>query len=188
VEVTMVFLTPPGDAPRLVAEYEGLDAATLGTHRKGWLRWSGGEGEEHHVVGLLRHLLRQESEAVIAPVAEYLRHTLKAFIRHIEEGPPGSAGRAAGPRESPELGELTHRVAVQLHDALYQIERYKSTSVRVLNMSREEYEVAKPILRRVNEEKSLGIGLYFANGRKKNTRTLGWEVIRALLERGEISR
>jgi hypothetical protein len=71
VAITMVFLTPPGDSPRLTAEYAGLDLEHLSAHRKAWLRWAGTRGENHHVIGLLRNLLRQESEAVIAPIADY---------------------------------------------------------------------------------------------------------------------
>ena len=188
VAITMVFLTPPGDSSRLTAEYAGLDLETLSGHRKAWLRWAGTGEEKHHVVGLLRDLLRQESEAAIAPIADYLRHTLKAFIRHVEEGPAGSAGRVPGPRESAELGDIVQVVTVQLGDVLYQLERYESTSIRVLNTSSQEYEVAKPILRRINDEKALAISLEFPTGRSKNTRTLGREVIRALLDQNKAVR
>lgn len=67
--------------------------ATVGLHRKAWLRWAGADGEARHIVGLLRELLRREADATIAPIADYLRHTIKAFIRHIEDGPAGSTGR-----------------------------------------------------------------------------------------------
>lgn len=188
VAVTMVFLTPPGDSPRLTAEYAGLDEETLAPHRKVWLRWAGTGGDKHHVIGLLRDLLRQESEAAIAPFADYLRHTLKAFIRHVEEGPAGSAGRVPSPRGSAELGDVVQVVTVQLGDVLYQIERYESTSIRVLNTSSQEYEVAKPVLRRIIEEKALAISFQFPTGRSKNTRTLGREVIRALIEQNKAVR
>jgi hypothetical protein len=68
---------------------------------------------------------------------------------------------------------------------VYQLERYESTSVRVLNTGPQRYEVAKPILRGINEEKQLGVDLLRANGRTKNTRTLGRDVMRALLEQGK---
>lgn len=95
---------------------------------------------------------------------------------------------APGPRESAELGDIVQVVTVQLGDVLYQLERYESTSIRVLNTSSQEYEVAKPILRRINDEKALAISLQFPTGRSKNTRTLGREVIRALLDQNKAVR
>jgi hypothetical protein len=130
-------------------------------------------------------LLHQEAEAEIAPIADYLRHTIKAFIRHIQESPAGTLGKVTTPSESPELGDIVQLVLVHLGDVAYQLERYESTSVRVLNTSAQQYEVAKPILRRINTEKDLGINLHRANGRAKNTRTLGREVIRALVEQNK---
>lgn len=186
VAITVVFLTPPGDSRRFAAEYMALDARTLTWHRKAWLRWSGPSEDRQHVVALLRRLLQQESEAEIAPVSDYLRHTIKAFIRHIEESPAGSSGKPSDPRESPELGDIIQVVLVQLGDVMYQLERYESTSIRVLNTSVPRYEVAKPILRRINEEKNLGVNIHRANGRAKNTRTLGREVIRALVEQNKV--
>ena len=130
---------------------------------------------------MLRHLLCQENQAAIAPIADYLRHTLKAFIRHIEESSAGTPlGRIPKPRIDPESVDLADVILVQLGDVIYQIERYASGSFRVLNTVTQEYaEEAKPILRRVNEEKTLGINIFRAGG-TKNTRTLGREVMRAL--------
>jgi PD-(D/E)XK nuclease superfamily len=186
VAITMVFLTPPGESSRLVDEYNALDVQLLASHRKAWLRWAGPDDQHHHIVALLRHLLRQETEAEISPIADYLRHTIKAFIRHIQESPAGTMGRTSEARESPELGDIVQVVAVQLGDVVYQIERYESSTVRVLNTNTQEYEVAKPVLRRANDEQTLGINIFRANGRSKNTRTLGREVIRALLTQNKV--
>lgn len=181
VAITMVLLTPPGESRRFTEEYQALDAQLLASHRKAWLRWAGAQDNRQHMVALLRHLLHQEAEAEISPLADYLRHTIKAFIRHIQESPAGSIGRASKAHESPELGDLMQVVTVQLGDVLYQIERYESSTIRVLNTSTQEYEVAKPVLRRANDERSLNINILRANGRSKNTRTLGRDIMRALL-------
>lgn len=180
VAITMVFLTPPADSTRFSEEYNALDAQLLASHRKAWLRWAGSEDDHQHIVALLRHLLHQETEAEISPIADYLRHTIKAFIRHIQESPAGTIGRINEGRGSPELGDIVQVVTVQFGEVLYQIERYESSTVRVLNTTTQEYETAKPILRRANDEKALGINIFRANGRSKNTRTLGREVLRAL--------
>jgi hypothetical protein len=79
------------------------------------------------------------------------------------------------------LGDIVQVVTVPLSDVLYQIEQYESSTIRILNTSTQEYEVAKPVLRRAIAEKALGINILQANGRPKNTRALGREVMRALL-------
>jgi len=186
VTVTMVFLTPPGDSGRFVEEYQALDSQLFASHRKAWLRWAGPENNQQHIVALLRHLLYQEAQAEISPIADYLRHTIKAFIRHIKESPAGAMGRASDAQESPELGDIVQIVTVQLGDILYQIEQYESSTVRVLNTATRQYEVAKPVLRRANDEKVLGINILGANGKPKNTRTLGREVMRALLAQNKV--
>ena len=178
VGVTMVFLTPPLESIRFQDEYDALDEKTLGRHRKAWLRWAGKDDDRSHIVALLRLLLVAEAEAQISPLAEYLRHTLKAFIRHILESPAGSFGRL---RETISPGEVVQVTAVKLGTTIYQIERHESTAIRILNLTSREYEVAKPILRQINEEKKLGVNLLAKNGKAKNTRVLGRDVINALV-------
>ena len=81
-----------------------------------------------------------------------------------------------------ELDKMVESVKVQLGNVLYQIERYQNSSIKVLNTNTQEYVTALPILRQVNSEKALGINLFWPNGREKNTRTLGREVMRALVD------
>ena len=181
VAITLVFLTPPGESRGLSEKYNALDAQLLGSHRKAWVRWAGLDTDSAHMVALLRHLLRQENEAAIAPIADYLRHTIKAFIRHIVQSPAGTPiGRIPKPRTSPESVDLAEVILVQLGDVVYQIERYASGSFRVFNTKTQQYVAAKAILRQANEEKMLGIDISRPGG-TKNTRRLGREVMRALL-------
>lgn len=185
VAITMIFLTPPGNSNRLREEYDLLDSVTLGAHRKAWLRWSGTDDQQHHIVALLRDILQQESAAEIAPIAEYVRHTIKAFIRHIQESPAGIMARTTQLNEAPEFGAIVQIVPVQLGESIYQIEQYESMTIRVFNTNTQTYEVAKPVLRRINEIKGLGINSLRPNGHAKNTRALGREVIQALLEQNK---
>lgn len=178
VAVTMVFLTPPAESIRFQSEYDTLDAKTLGPHRKAWLRWAGKSDDRSNVVALLRLLLVAEADAQISPLAEYLRHTLKAFIRHIQESPAGTFGRL---HETVNPGEIVQVIGAKLGNTVYQLERHESMAIRVLNLASREYEVAKPILRQINTELKLGVDLNARNGVAKNTRILGRDVINALL-------
>ncbi len=83
-------------------------------------------------------------------------------------------------RGSFETGKVIETVMVSIKNGVCRIERYDSTSIRVYNLDSQEYETAKPILREINSEKNLGINLLNTRGNKKNTRSLGQEVIREL--------
>lgn len=104
-----------------------------------------------------------------------------AFARRIQKRPVGKMGRTHQPQASSELGNIVESVVVQLGDVRYQIERYQNSSIKVLNTNTQEYVTALPILRQINSEKALGINPFWPNGCEKNTRTLGREVIRALV-------
>lgn len=185
VQITMVFLTPPGDAPRLTEEFTALDETLLGKHKKAWLRWAGADDEPDHITALIKNLLRQEDQAAISPISEYLRHTLKAFVRHILDSPAGSTQKGVALGIAPELGDIIQVVTVDLGGVTYQLERYESSTVRVLNTATQEYEVVKPILRQINREKDLKVPPTRPGGGSKNTRTLGREIMRALIEQAK---
>lgn len=181
VQVTMIFLTPPGDYKNLNEEYENLNESILKTHRKAWLRWIEENGE-NHIAALLKKLLKNESEAEIPPISEYVRHTLKAFIIHLSENITTSwiNRRSAGGQ-----GDIVESVVVEISNCKYRIERYESTTVRIFNLDTQEYEVTKPLLRKINKEKKLGIDLELSSGRKKNTRNLGRQVMKELLDQSK---
>lgn len=184
IKVTMVFLTPPGESVKFADEFTALDESTLGVHKKAWLRWAGQDEQQHHMVALIKELLRQEDQAYISPVSDYIRHTLKAFVRHIVESPAGSTTKVVDSK-APEVGDMIQMLAVNVGGITYQLERYESSTVRVLNTETQEYEVVKPILRKINVEKDLKVSLTQPGGRNKNTRTLGRDIMRELVEQGK---
>lgn len=181
IKVTMVFLTPPGESVKLADEFAALDDSTLGVHKKAWLRWAGADEQPQHIVALIKELLRQEDQAFISPISDYLRHTLKAFVRHIRESRAGNTTKIVDSTAS-EVGDIIQVLAVNVGGTMYQGERYESSAVRVLNTETQEYEVVKPVLRKINIEKDLNVPLTQPSGRNKNTRTLGRDIIRALIE------
>jgi hypothetical protein len=182
VQVTMIFLTPPGNNKNMIDEYENLTDLGSEKHKKAWLRWYDENGDSY-MASLLKRLLKSDSEAEIPPINEYLRHTLKAFVIHITENIVSSQANK-GNTVTP--GDITESVLVELSNCQYRIEIYESSTVRAYNLDAQEYEVTKPILRKINEEKELGISLQTPNGKDlKNTRTLGRQVIRELITQGK---
>ena len=175
-KILMVFLTPFGDYDNLQAEYDNLIIDENSKNEKVWLKWDAPD-DENTVVFLLKSLLKNEADFKIDPISDYVRNTLKAFIRHIIE----TNIKFTSPEViSDDLGDIKNVVNVDLKSGNYRIEEYESSSIKVYNVETQEYEVAKPILRDVIEEKNLKIDLYYDSGNKKNTRTLGKDVIQSL--------
>ena len=181
LKVTMVFLTPPGKHLNLSKEYQTLNEELIGKHKKSWLHWSDDPEKSNHITALIKGLLDSEAKVEIPPMTEYLRHTLKAFVRHIEESPAGTSTDRAKARKTTEPGGIVETVLVEIARSKYQIERYESSTIRVFNLDKQEYEAAWPILKKINTEKKLGVDLRVSSGNWKNTRTLGRDVVRALV-------
>ncbi|RZB30703.1 MAG: hypothetical protein SRB1_02983 [Desulfobacteraceae bacterium Eth-SRB1] len=180
VEVTMVFLTPSSKHKGLFEEYEMLDEDTLGPHKKSWLFWSDETDMDNTVVGLIRGILKKESEAEIPPMMEYLRHTLKAFVLHLLES---SKGLITPTAEGYEIAEVAF---LEFSKGKYRIERYENSTIRLVNLETQKYESAKPLLRKIIREKKLGVNLHFSSGAEKNTRDLGREVLKRLKQQGKV--
>jgi len=180
IEVTMVFLTPSNKHKGLSEEYETLDEKILGPHRKSWLFWSGETGIDNTVVGLIRDILKKESEAQIPPIMEYLRHTIKALVLHLLETPKGPISK---PAEGWGIAEVAF---LEISKSEYRIERYKNSTIRLVNLETQKYESAKPLLRKIIKEKKLGINLNFSSGAEKNTCDLGREVLKQLKQQGKV--
>ena len=84
-------------------------------------------------------------------------------------------------------GNVIEMATVSINKGTYRIERYDSTSIRVYNIDSQSYETAKPLLREINTEKELAINLLNSKGNKKNTRSLGKDIISELKAQGKES-
>jgi hypothetical protein len=184
-KVTMVFVTPPGYHPKLASEFDRLSGHLREKDRKVWLRWSDIDTSRRDLASLIRQILLDEQEARIEPFTDYLRHTLKAFVRHIVDGPAGSFAEIRETRAKVKPGGVVESASVKLSDGAYRIERYENKTVKVMNLDTGQYEAAKPILRRIAEEISLGIDLCLGTGREKNARNLGKQMIHELINQGK---
>ncbi len=174
-QITMVFLTPYSKQSKLVSEFDALEILDGSSDQKVWLYWHT-EQDEDTICGLIRNILRQETEAHIDPISDYMLHTLKAFVRHIVE-------TVEAPVQKTEfnIGGLIDQVVVQLSIGQYRLERYQSSSIRIFNLDKQEYqEPVTPLLRKIIQEKKLGISQQFDSGKDKNTRTLGKEIMTKL--------
>ena len=174
VQLTMVFLTPSGNHNKLNREYGELDVKTLGNNIKVWLKWTS-ENEErtnkNSICSIITNIINREACCEITPINEYVKHTLKAFVRHlIEHELQFSNSRIF------EVGNEIEDVTVKIKSKEYRIVKYESGTVRVFNLnSQEEEKPTKTILIKINDEKNLGIKV-----KGNNTRKIGRKVIQKL--------
>lgn len=173
--VTMIYLTPEASQGPLQEAYAALREEDIAPHRKAWCTWTGNDG--FSIVSLIRLMLEKEARGEIEPISEYVRHTLKAFIRHILDSQKTTTKRS---RNSAEPGSLRQEVTVTSEGIRYHIQQYDSGTIIVYNADLGEKEIAKPVLRQVNQELNLGVDLYASAGRKKTTRELGRDVLKSL--------
>lgn len=134
----------------------------------------------------------RDAASVQAHATLALAHAVLALAKHLDPGaalPRDTATGTQEPAALPQSAGLAQVVTVQLGGTIYHLERLQDGTIRALNTSVPAYEApTKPVLRRINEEKQLGVDLYRPNGAKKNTRTLGRDVMRALLDQNKAMR
>ncbi|HEX7911969.1 MAG TPA: PD-(D/E)XK nuclease family protein [Paraburkholderia sp.] len=185
--VTVVFLTPPGDAAALRAEFDALKLDVRHPHRKAWLRWTGGPESQRSVSELIRDLLRREAIAEIEPITDYTRHTLKAFVQFLQREivAESVAKRRFASQDSMDVIEQR---LVELDGKDYVIARYRgagtSGPVKVFDAEADQEVDAHPMLRVANSQYALGIQLHGSGGRMINTQLLGKYVLTELTKRG----
>ncbi|MFF2017786.1 PD-(D/E)XK nuclease family protein [Paenibacillus sp. NPDC058177] len=178
-DITMVFLTPDITTGPLQSEFNTLLDSDLENHRKAWLKWTG----DSSIISIIRSVLKDESIGNIDPISDYMRHTLKAFIRHVLDSQEELKNPSTIKSNDP--GEIKEFILARMDDVLYRIEQYDSSTIRVYNVETQENEVALPMLKRINIELHLGLDTHFSSGQAKNTRHLGKEIIRCLKEQGK---
>lgn len=177
IEILMIFLTPGFATEKYEKEYNELNQELLGVHKKVWINWY--NENDNCITKIITNLLKDEGNAEIDPINEYIRHTLKAFVRHIIETTTVTISKKLGSKDDIEEN-IRESVEINIENKNYIIEMYESGTIRVFNLENQEYEVAKPLLRKIIEEKKLNVNLELATGNQKNTRQLGKDVISEL--------
>jgi hypothetical protein len=102
----------------------------------------------------------------INPINEYMRHTLKAFIRHSAFTTEPSTNKTM--RTGEDIGEIIDEVIISTKSGEYRIIRRDSTQIQVYNNESGDKEVAKSILAEFISENNLDI-----NPNSHNTRGVG---------------
>jgi hypothetical protein len=162
--LVVVFVTPETPNSQLKVEFENLNGLPE-NHFKEWIFWD--SNTEHGIVSMLREILCMESVGKINPINEYMRHTLKAFIKHassVVQPMSNIRNRMGG-----DIGEIIDEASISLNDgSQYRVVRRDSAQIQVFNSETGEKEIAFNILARFIDEKGLQIP-----HSQLNTRTIG---------------
>ncbi|MEK7484991.1 MAG: PD-(D/E)XK nuclease family protein [Planctomycetota bacterium] len=160
----MIFLTPDSKVSTLQEEYNNLLISTSKNHRKKWIYWE--SKKDNGILNVFREVLMQEMNGSINPINEYIRHTLKAFIRHssLITQPLNKQMRTGE-----DIGEVIDEISIKTSDGKsYQIIRRDSNQIQVFNEETGDKEIAKTIMKQYISERNLDI-----QHKGLNTRELG---------------
>ena len=177
-QITMVFLTPELNNKNLDTEYKNLKLPLVSKNKKDdnktWLYWTGAKS----IQTIIRdNLLKKEAYGEISPINEYTKHTLKAFVMHLETLSPEKQ------KERVALSDSIKTMKIDVDGMPYTIEQQANSAIKVYDHKREEEENTKKILREIIKQHDLNVNPENSNNKKKNTRQLGAHVIAALEER-----
>nr|MBF0223551.1 PD-(D/E)XK nuclease family protein [Desulfobulbaceae bacterium] len=161
-ELTIVFLTPNVSHRHLHAEFNDLELQNKG-HKKYWIHWS---SCDNCISKILQELLKLEMAGEINPINEYMRHTLKAFIRHSSLTTEPSTQKPM--RTSEDIGEILEETEIKTKSGEYRVVKRDSTQIQVFNIETGDKEVARHILAEYIDENNIGI-----QHEKYNTRIIG---------------
>ena len=161
--LSLIFLTPNTDTKGLRDEFESLELLNS-NHLKHWMFWDSGS---NCIVDLIKELLSDELTGAINPINEYMRHTLKAFIRHSFITTNLTVSRAT--RSAGDIGEIIDEAEITLKNGVsYKVVRRDSSQIQVFNVESGDKEIARRILADFSDQNGLGI-----DHQKLNTRSIG---------------
>jgi hypothetical protein len=161
-KLTVVFLTPNVSNSQLSAEFNNLQLQNK-EHSKYWIHWSSGA---NCIAKILQELLGLEVAGKINPINEYMRHTLKAFIRHSSLTTEPSTQRTM--RTGEDIGEILEETEIKTTNGEYRVIKRDSTQIQVFNIETGDKEIARHILAEYIDENNMDIP-----HKKYNTRTIG---------------
>jgi len=160
-----IFLTPDRKSSSLEAEYNNLKLENPEKHYKKWIFWESSPNKG--ILDLVRSVLAKEMSGEINPINEYMRHTLKAFIRHVMEVTQPQSRKTM--RTGQDIGEIIDEATIKTKNGkCYRVVRRDSTQIQVFNQLTGDKEIARRILSKFIDENGLGIP-----HTKLNTRGIG---------------
>lgn len=148
----VVFLTPAVNTAALNAEFNALKVDAKRQHYAKRMYWDATVGG---VLPILRNILLREMVGGINPINEYMRHTIKAFIRHASAW---TAGQSKTMRKGEDIGDVKEEFEITLLDGrAFRVVMRDSAQVQVFDAVTGDKQVARRILGTYIDETGLPI-------------------------------
>jgi hypothetical protein len=149
-----IFLTPYSLAAGLTQQFSNLELDPGRKHYKRWIHWDSDSGRG--ILPSIRNLLADEVTGGINPINEYMRHTLKAFVRHAAAVTQRNPAKMI--RNMEESGDIHSEISIgSAEGQRYTVLLRTSGQVQVFNESTGEKEVARRILTKLSDEYGLDL-------------------------------
>lgn len=161
----IIFLTPESNSSQLQKEYNNLILNSDSTHTKNWIYWCK-KDEDGGVLSIIKDLLHLEAQGTINPINEYMRHTLKAFIRHTIS--ITDIKRRKTMRTGEDIGEIIDEAVIKTKKGKYRVVKRDSTQIQIYNMDTDDKEIARHVLAQYIDENNIDI-----DHASHNTRVIG---------------
>ena len=171
--VYSVLITPPDEIFKQV-----FDSIACENDDSAWLHWTDGKSGKKSIEKMLKDLMYLENNLEISPINENTKYIIKSFVDHM----------------SSELSEKNKQYSFSIagatvvdsanfkkEDEHLTLKRFDNNMIRIFNIEDELLEIpVKPVLREIISKYKLDVDLFRAPGKKKNTQTLGKDVINQL--------
>lgn len=164
-DLSVIFLTPHLNHNGLQSEFENLE-----TENKVWMYWNSHNPEVDTIVKLIQDILELEQKAIISPINEYMRHTLKAFTHYIIKTINITTGKN---RVGEDIGEVKQRAEISIDNNIYTIILRDSGQIQLFNDVGDKVK-ARQLLRDYLKENGI------AEGKSKTTRSFGNQIFNHL--------
>ena len=161
-DLYIIFLTPNTKNSLLIQEYSKLNILS-NLHNKKWIYWS---SHEESITSIIKLILQKELIGNISPINEYMRHTLKAFLRHISIITEPKTNQSS--RRGEDLGDIVDEISITNSNGEYRLVMRDSFQIQAFNTENGDKEVARRIMCQHILEHKLPI-----HTESVNTRTIG---------------
>ena len=144
-----------------------------------WLKWE--TDKETSIVDLFRHLIKLESNSEISPIDNNTQYIIKSFIDYISTE---LSIKERVNNFSVAGSKIVEHSEFEINGDKYSLKRFDNKMIRLFDANDEmTNESVKPILRKIITKYKLDVDLERSPGKRKNTQTLGRDVIQAMNNR-----
>jgi hypothetical protein len=144
-----------------------------------WLKWETDNGNS--IIDVFRKLIKLESNSEIPPIDNNTQYILKSFIDYISTE---LSIKEKSINYSIAGSQVVEQTQFEINNKKYSLKRFDNKMIRIFNANDEiTDEPVKPILRKIIEIYKLDVDLERKPGKRKNTQTLGRDVIREMNNR-----